>query len=131
MNRDFTLKSMISSKSSSFVPSACKLLLVNCYATFYSMSFVQWSFQLSCSDHIQPRYIEHLLFALGVFFLMNLSFNIQLYLPSDSKINIPLNFTWSNLSASVTGPSLVSSVVANRPQDCLCQSCIRVKTTEV
>jgi len=67
MNRDFTLKSMISSKFSSFVPSVCELLLVNVYTAFYSVSFVSWSFQQSCSDHIQPRCIEHLLFALGVF----------------------------------------------------------------
>lgn len=40
MNRDFTLKSMISSEFSSFVPSACELLLVNCYTAFYSVSFV-------------------------------------------------------------------------------------------
>lgn len=52
MNRDFTLKCMISSKFSSFVPPARELLLVNCYTAFYSMSFVQWSFQLSHSDHI-------------------------------------------------------------------------------
>lgn len=29
--------------------------------------FCAVAFQLSCSDHIQPRCIEHLLFALGVF----------------------------------------------------------------
>lgn len=62
---------------------------------------------------------------------MNVSFNIQPYLPFVSKINILLNFTPSNLSASVMGPRLISSIVANRPQDSLCQSCIRVKTTEV
>lgn len=59
---------MISSKFSSFVPPACELLLVNCYTAFYSMSFVQWSFQLSHSDHVQLGCIEHLLFALGDFF---------------------------------------------------------------
>lgn len=67
MNRDFTLKCMISSKFSSFVPPARELLLVNCYTAFYSVSFVQWSFQLSHSDHIPPRCIENFLFALGVF----------------------------------------------------------------
>lgn len=62
---------------------------------------------------------------------MNVSFNIQLYLPFVSKISILLNFSLGNLSASAMAPRLVSTIAANRPQDHLCQSCIKVKTTEV
>lgn len=62
---------------------------------------------------------------------MNVSFNIQPYLPFISKINILLNFTRSNLSASVMGPHLVAAIAVNRPQAHLCQLSIRVQTTKV